>query len=55
VANVVSMHAKNGQLPVVLGGDHSLVCVYAYTSARFYISLLTLPRPWERSEEPFSE
>lgn len=25
VAGVVSRHAKNGHLPVVLGGDHSLV------------------------------
>ena len=35
VAGVVSGHAKNGQLPVVLGGDHSLVRIYAYTSTWF--------------------
>ncbi|KAI6109650.1 Ureohydrolase [Pisolithus sp. B1] len=26
VANVVGAHVRNGQLPVTLGGDHSLVC-----------------------------
>jgi arginase len=34
VAGVVSGHARNGQLPVVLGGDHSLVRIYAYTPPR---------------------
>jgi len=29
VAGVVSGHARRGQLPVVLGGDHSLVCAPA--------------------------
>ena len=31
VANVVGGHAKNGQLPVTLGGDHSLVCTMLRT------------------------
>lgn len=30
VAGVVSGHAKKGQLPVVLGGDHSLVRTRIY-------------------------
>lgn len=29
VAGVVSGHSRRGQLPVVLGGDHSLVRIYA--------------------------
>jgi len=32
VAGVVSGHVRKGQLPVVLGGDHSLVRIHAYTS-----------------------
>ena len=35
VAGVVSNHVKRGQLPVVLGGDHSLVRIRAYASVRF--------------------
>lgn len=35
VAGVVSDHVRRGQFPVVLGGDHSLVCIHAYTSVRF--------------------
>lgn len=43
VAGVVSGHARKGQLPVVLGGDHSLVRIYAYTHRVFRISPLTSP------------
>ena len=53
VAGVVSNHARRGQLPVVLGGDHSLVCIHAYACA-FYLGLLTSPRQWARSVEPLS-
>lgn len=34
VAGVVSGHARKGQLPVVLGGDHSLVRICPHTSFR---------------------
>lgn len=33
VANVVSSHAKNGVLPVTLGGDHSLVRMHCQFGA----------------------
>jgi arginase len=32
VANVIVGHAKKGQLPVTLGGDHSLVCALVMCS-----------------------
>lgn len=35
VSGVVSGHARKGQLPVVLGGDHSLVRICAFITARF--------------------
>ncbi|KAI6127717.1 Ureohydrolase [Pisolithus thermaeus] len=32
VANAVGTHVRNGQLPVTLGGDHSLVCKCLFTT-----------------------
>ena len=41
VSGVVSNHARRGQLPVVLGGDHSLVRIYAYIPIH-----LLIPARW---------
>ena len=39
VADVVGRHARDGKLPITLGGDHSLVCV------SFVLTLSCLPPP----------
>lgn len=35
VANVVGQHIANGELPVTLGGDHSLVCAWEWFLRQF--------------------
>jgi arginase len=46
VADVVSLHAEKGQLPVTLGGDHSLVRCYQLSHI---VVLIVMNRRWEPS------
>ncbi len=53
VAGMVAEYAKNGALPVTLGGDHSLVCVVPINHGS--LNNDPIHRQWELSPEHWSK